>query len=97
MQDHYNFSDREYKKLLKDGVTVKLLYKLAEVFSPFDKYIPPSKISLYFYIDKYGDFTQRKSARDKVAYALWDRLGKKDKMEVMKYIGAAEEDFEEDE
>lgn len=92
MQEHYNFSDEEYKALLNEGVTVKLLYHLAEVFSPFDKYIPPSKISLYFYIDMYGDFTERKSKRDKVAYALWDRLDNKDKVEVLSYIGADDDE-----
>lgn len=87
MQDHYNLTDESYKELLDSGVTIKHMVKAVILFDPNDTKTEIGLTGLYYYVDSKGDFnTPPIFPHKKIAQALFNQLGIKDKIAVAEYI-----------
>lgn len=84
MKEHYNFSDDQMKTLENKGITIADLYYLVPEFEANEA--PVSKVSLYYYMDKHGDFTQQKSKGDIVANMIFESLPVQEKLRVGEYL-----------
>ena len=86
MRDHYGLSREAYDKLLKEGVTIKAMFKAVPLFDTLGTGKPITKINLYYLIDKKGDFMEPPFyPYKKIARAVFDQLGIKDKIQVAEY------------
>jgi hypothetical protein len=56
MQEHFGFTDDQMKLLSKKRIGIKELFKFARDFDPTGKMCPVSGVTLYYYMDKKGDF-----------------------------------------
>lgn len=71
---------------LRDAVSV--LKGESKIKAPF------GKVQLMFYIDKFGDFFQKKGPVARVCQAIYDSLSDDDQHAVMEYLMYSEDDEE---
>ena len=90
MKQHYGISDAEWPKL-SELVTTRELFNSIHLFDPNESGAPISKVSLMYYIDKFGDIEGNKKS-DIIARAVFNSLSNKDKIEVMQYLQNDEEE-----
>lgn len=96
MKDHFNLSDKAYKQLLKEKVTIKDFFKTAKLFDPENVGAGATKVGLLYYIDKKGDFNQPpKFSHKRIALAVFESLNIKDQIMVAEYIEVMENNWEE--
>lgn len=87
MKNHYQLTDVAYAKLIGDKVTVKDLFKCVPLFDPYKTGCEINKVGLLYYVDQKGDFnTPPNFPHKKIARAIFDCLGIKDKIMVAEYI-----------
>ena len=87
MQDHYQITDKEFKKLEKAGIDNEALFYARDAFDPYHKEVPVTKISLMYFIDKHGDFTENQNIMlNKIAMAVFNSLSDDDKIAIMNYL-----------
>lgn len=98
MQRHYRLTDQNFNELLERGITEGILLKNVQHFTPEECRVnlldfnlaPVSKISLMFFIDRFGDFTSVKPSSAKphflIAMAVFKSLDSKDQMDVLEYL-----------
>lgn len=85
MQEHFNLTNAQYKFLIDNGVSVKdLFYMARNDFNSENACV--SKISLLYFIDIHGDFTEVKNNKDLVANTIFESLDIKDKIEIGEYL-----------
>lgn len=85
MLEHYGFTQEQFDKLHKKcGLTIADLYYMIDDFQAHNA--PVSKISLFYYADRHGDFTEGSSKSDLVAREVFKRLPIKDKIELGEYF-----------
>ena len=95
MQEHFNFTDEQFKKLLGDGVTVTHLFKFARDWDFSGKELPVTDLHLLYYIDEKGDFNQPPHLPSKkIARAIFNKLTTKEQMYILQYIEWSEEEDE---
>lgn len=82
MRAFYGLTEGAYEHLL-DEVTMDELVEYTTVFSP--TLSPVSKVSLMKYIDTFGDFSDVKTAMDKIAMAVFKCLKAEDQIEILQY------------
>jgi len=106
MQDHYCLSDDQFYDLKTDAVKMSDLFKCVHLFIQEDArktldLHPVSKISLMFYLDRFGDFNQTKKKNPephkKIARAIFMSLGQSDKREILNYLEYLSQEMETDE
>lgn len=97
MKDHYGFSDVQLSALQQEGIGTLELFKAAKEFQVGQTDNSPiTKISIMAFIDKHGDFSERKSTLDRIAFACFENLTSKEKKEIMDYIMESEDALDED-
>ena len=96
MRKHFRLSKKSFKKLVKQGVTVKDFYKAIPLFDVHGSGAPISKTCLLHYIDNKGDFRKGAAiAHRLIARALFADMKNKDKMEIYAYFDWEEDDKDE--
>jgi len=95
MKQHYNLNDVEWNKLERTVKTMDLLKAIPE-FDPNGSEVSITKVSLMYYLDKHGDFSEGNKIHQKIARAIFGSLDASDKIEIMKYVQWLEEGDEED-
>jgi len=97
MFDHYGLTEIQFKKLEKQGVTLGDLFKSVPLFDPAKTGEVLSQINLYHYIDLKGNFNDPPfTAHKKIAKAMFENLSNKEKLNVLGYLEAKEDNFIED-
>lgn len=92
MQEHFGFSDEQMKLLAKKNIGVKDLFQFANKFDPTGNLAPISGVTLYFYIDKKGDFMEPPNFKNKeICKQIFERLDTEDQMLVLQYANDKEE------
>lgn len=84
MIKHYGISQDQFDQLAKKNITLLDLFEGVKEFNASNAQV--SKISLMHYIDKHGDFTERKRKLDHVACVVFENLPLDEKIEVANYI-----------
>lgn len=108
MQQHYNLPDEIFSDLLNSGVTQIDMLNAIPLFVPevpgkrqtlslLDiSASPVSKVSLMFYIDRHGDFTDVPDGKikphHKIAKAVFKRLSLSEQMEILEYLNDDEDE-----
>lgn len=91
MKEHYNFNRRQMRQLKEKGIGISELYHLA--INDFQAAEAPiSKISLYYYVDKHGDFTELNKPSDHVAMAIFESLPIKEQIAIGEYMEHLEDE-----
>ena len=97
MKDHYKLDSKQYDKLMSDGVTVTQMFKAMPLFDPNKTGTEVGLVSLLYYVDLKGDFeSPPKFPHKKIAQAVFNMLGIKDKILVAEYIEDSENNFEDE-
>lgn len=92
MQEHFNFTDQEFKGLMDSGVTVAHLFKFARDFDIGDNMASPSFITLFYYVDKKGCFQGKPDfPSKKICRAIFEKLTIKQKINISEYISDKED------
>lgn len=92
MKDHFGFTDEEYKKLLKNGVSVEQLFKFANEYKVGNSLEQMSFVNLFIYVDLKGDFTTKPDfPSKKICRAMFEKLNDKQKVEISNYISDLED------
>ncbi len=104
MQQHYNLSDEIFQDLKESNVSTMDMLQAIPIFTPhgttnkslvdFDA-AQVTKVSLMYYIDFKGDFTQsveKPPAHQLIAKAVFKSLALEDQMEVLEYISFIDEE-----
>lgn len=87
MQTHYNLPDSVFSELTeKNSITTMDFLTALKWFCPHDREVQISKISLLFYIDAKGDFTDGNEKHKKIARAIFSCLSGSEKVEVLGYL-----------
>lgn len=91
MKEHYGLDDAAYQALQKQGVTDLELFRMVKLFDPNETGANlKSKISLFAYIDKKGDWSKppTKLKHKLVAKAIFDSLEIKaeEKLQILEYL-----------
>lgn len=87
MQEHFNFTDEEFKSLTNDGITIKHLYDFAIKYDPSGKQVPVGFINLFYYVDDKGDFHSKPDfPTKKICRAIFQKLTLQQKLEISEYI-----------
>ena len=87
MKTHYGLTDSVFSELTEEqGITIMDLLTTLPLFCPYDRDIPVTKISLLYYIDAEGDFTEGNAKHKKIARAVFQCLSAADQIEVLSYL-----------
>lgn len=95
MQEHFQFTDEEYKKLLGLGVSIEQLFKFANEYDFSGQKIEIGFMNLFYFIDQKGDFFSKPNFSEKlICRAIFEKLNTNQKMEIMDYLsGKLEKEF----
>ncbi|MBT6049363.1 MAG: hypothetical protein HOG49_21415 [Candidatus Scalindua sp.] len=66
-------------------------YKLSQIFESItgsDK--PVSKISLFYWVDRYGDFTSKTDRQSRIIKAIFKNMSNAEQFEILNYINDKE-------
>lgn len=63
-----------------------LFVKSLPLFDPCKNQLPFNQLSLLYYVDKKGDFTEGRDVFDQVAMEIFKTLDKREKQTVMSYL-----------
>jgi hypothetical protein len=92
MQEHFNFTDDEFKNLLDKKVTIQHFFELAKDFDFSGTQIEFGFINLFYYVDEKGNFFEKPDFPKKlICRAVFEKLEQNQKMQLIEYIGAKEE------
>lgn len=88
MKDHYGLDDEAMERLATRKVGVADLYRAVGFFEASETQV--TKLSLFYYIDNLGDFTENNRKTDLIAMEVFNRLPAIDKIEIGNYLEWAE-------
>jgi len=92
MQEHFNFTDEEFKKLQDEKVTILQLFEFATDFDISGEKIKVGFMNLFYYIDEKGDFFKKPDFPKKlICRAIFEKLETNQKMAILEYIEAKNE------
>jgi len=94
MQQHYGFDDETFASLVSAGITIADLFRAVGMFDPVNCGSEISRVCLYHYIDKMGDFNKppKLTKHKLIAKAVFKTHFKtpKEQLAVLEYIEAIE-------
>lgn len=95
MHAHYGISDENWSELASNhGVTEKNLLDSLRYFDPNSDGAELTKVSLMHFIDRKGDFQDKRNKLDHIAMAVFEELPIPEKVEVAMYVDWEDDDGE---